>query len=168
MKQLFSAIFLTAALPCAAESQLPSPYPCIVEQGFLYEQAAFPSCHATTVVQLPTGEMMAAYFGGTYEGHPDCCIWTSRYDAAKRCWTSPTLLADGIYTAATRQAFDYDADFESKNKLKLGSTYQATIKLARNVDFHRKYFKLISIAWELMGEKTHDFFKNSERRNSFA
>ncbi len=113
MKQLFSAIFLTAALPSAAESQPPSPYPCIVEQGFLYEQAAFPSCHATTVVQLPTGEMMAAYFGGTYEGHPDCCIWTSRYDAAKRCWTSPTLLADGIYTAATRQAFDYDADFES-------------------------------------------------------
>ena len=56
----------------------------------------------------------------------------------------------------------YDADFESKNKLKLGSTYQATIKLARNVDFHRKYFKLISIAWELMGEKTHDFFKNSD------
>lgn len=113
MRQLFSAVLLAISLPIAAEKHAPSPYPCVVEQGFIYEETAFPSCHATTVVQLSTGEMMAAFFGGTYEGHPDCCIWTSKYDDSTQQWTEPTLLADGIYTAATRKAFDYDADFES-------------------------------------------------------
>lgn len=113
MKKTLTALFLAISLPSPAEGLRLSPYPCVVEQGFLYEEAAFPSCHATTVVQLPTGEMMAAFFGGTYEGHPDCCIWTSRYNASSKRWSAPSLLADGIYTAATRRAFDYDADFES-------------------------------------------------------
>ena len=56
----------------------------------------------------------------------------------------------------------YDEDLDDKNKLKLGKSYWATIKLARNIDFHRKYFKLISVAWELLGEKTHQFFKTKE------
>ena len=82
MKKTLTALFLAISLPSPAEGLRLSPYPCVVEQGFLYEEAAFPSCHATTVVQLPTGEMMAAFFGGTYEGHPDGCIWTSRYNAS--------------------------------------------------------------------------------------
>ena len=56
----------------------------------------------------------------------------------------------------------YDEDLDNKNKLKLGKSYWATIKLARNIDFHRKYFKLISVAWELLGEKTHQFFKTKD------
>lgn len=56
----------------------------------------------------------------------------------------------------------YDEDLDNKNKLKLGKSYWATIKLARNIDFHRKYFKLISVAWELLGEKTHKFFKTKD------
>lgn len=56
----------------------------------------------------------------------------------------------------------YDDDFEEKRKLKLGKVYEANIKQARNFEFHKKYFKLINIAWELLGEKTHNFFKNSE------
>ena len=56
----------------------------------------------------------------------------------------------------------YDNDFEEKNKLKLGKVYKANITLARNYEFHKKYFKLISVAWELLGEKTHNFFKTSD------
>ena len=56
----------------------------------------------------------------------------------------------------------YDDDFEGKRKLKLGKVYEANIKQARNFEFHKKYFKLINIAWELLGDKTHNFFKSSE------
>lgn len=56
----------------------------------------------------------------------------------------------------------YDADFEEKKKLRLGETYSAEIKLARNIDFHRKYFKLINLAWEYQNEKRQAHFKTVE------
>lgn len=56
----------------------------------------------------------------------------------------------------------YDDDFLEKRKLKLGEVYTAEIKLMRNVDFHRKYFKLIAIAWEYSTEKQQAFIKTKE------
>lgn len=56
----------------------------------------------------------------------------------------------------------YDEDYDNKRKLKLGKVYQADIKGCRNYEFHKKYFKLISVAWELLGEKTHKFFRTKE------
>ena len=54
----------------------------------------------------------------------------------------------------------YDADYEEKKKLKIGSIYEVTIRLSRNIDFHRKYFALIQCAWEYQNERTVDHFKN--------
>ena len=56
----------------------------------------------------------------------------------------------------------YDDDFDKKRKLKLGKVYQVQIKGYRNYEFHKKYCKLIGVAWELLGERTHEFFKNRE------
>jgi hypothetical protein len=55
-----------------------------------------------------------------------------------------------------------DDDYEQKQKLKLGHTYAAEIKVARNIDFHRKYFALISYAWEFLNEKETATFKTRE------
>lgn len=55
----------------------------------------------------------------------------------------------------------YDEDYEKKKSLKLGEAYVASIKTFRNLEFHRKYFTLINITWELLGEKAHLFFKNN-------
>ncbi|HVJ83741.1 MAG TPA: sialidase family protein [Planctomycetia bacterium] len=49
-----------------------------VRKEFLYEQAPFPSCHASTVVALGPDELLAAYFAGKDEGAPDVAIWLSR------------------------------------------------------------------------------------------
>lgn len=46
----------------------------------------------------------------------------------------------------------YDADFDEKRKLRIGEAYMAEIKKVRNLQFHRKYFALISTAWEYQGE----------------
>lgn len=37
---------------------------------------------------------MAAWFGGTKEKNPDCCIWVSR--KTKTGWTEPQMVADGV------------------------------------------------------------------------
>ena len=56
----------------------------------------------------------------------------------------------------------YPDDYEERRKLKLGEVYTAEIKLMRNVDFHRKYFKLISLAWEYLNEKQQAFIKTKD------
>ena len=51
----------------------------------------FASCHASTLVALPNGELLAAWFGGTAEGAPDVAIWLSRY--ANGTWSPPQEIA---------------------------------------------------------------------------
>ena len=65
----------------------------IVEEQFIYDSASFPSCHASTIAETPNG-LIAAWFGGTYERHPDVCIYTSHLVNGQ--WTPPAEVADGI------------------------------------------------------------------------
>lgn len=55
----------------------------------------------------------------------------------------------------------YDSDYDEKKKLKIGNVYEATIKLSRNISFHRKYFQLINIAWEYQNESVIEHFHNN-------
>jgi predicted neuraminidase len=48
--------------------------PAIVKSEFIYDTGPYPSIHATTIVETPTG-LVAAWFGGTHEKNPDVCIW---------------------------------------------------------------------------------------------
>ena len=52
--------------------------------------APFPSCHASTIVTLKNGDLMAAWFGGTAERAPDVAIWGSRRVNGK--WSAPVEL----------------------------------------------------------------------------
>ncbi|MBS1660542.1 MAG: exo-alpha-sialidase [Bacteroidetes bacterium] len=70
---------------------------------FLYDTASFPECHAATIVETPKG-LVAAYFGGTRERHPDVCIWVSRKDAGSKNWTAPLNVANGIQNDTLRYA----------------------------------------------------------------
>jgi len=42
----------------------------------------------------------------------------------------------------------YGSDLDTKKKLKIGETYEATIVKPRNVAFHRKFFALINMVYE--------------------
>ena len=71
----------------------------ITSAGFIYEEAPFPSAHASTIVETPEG-MVAAWFGGTAEKDPDVGIWFSRHlDGA---WTSPVEVANGVQSEDLR------------------------------------------------------------------
>ena len=64
-----------------------------VSEGFIYEKAPFPQCHASTIVETPRG-LVSAWFGGTKEKNPDVGIWSSYNDGAG--WSSPREWANGI------------------------------------------------------------------------
>ena len=55
-----------------------------------------------------------------------------------------------------------DDSYESSKKLKMGSIYQADVKLSRNYQFHKKYFSLIRCAWEYLSEAQQNFFGSPE------
>jgi predicted neuraminidase len=59
----------------------------------IYEEAPFPSCHASTIEETTSG-VIAAWFGGTDEGEPDVGIWASRHENGK--WTAPVEVANGV------------------------------------------------------------------------
>lgn len=71
----------------------------ILHRGFVYEAAEFPSCHASTLLEVPDG-MLVAFFGGTHERHPDVCIYTARWDGNQ--WTPPQEVANGIQPDGSR------------------------------------------------------------------
>lgn len=65
----------------------------MLQQEFIFEEAAFPSCHASTLVETAPGALAAAWFGGQREGAPDVSIWLSRREAGR--WTPPEKVASG-------------------------------------------------------------------------
>lgn len=91
MNRLFqttlTALFLAAAALPAAET------PGLVLSEFIYENAPFPSCHASTIAETKDG-LIASWFGGTAERNPDVCIYVSRHEAGK--WTPPVAVANGL------------------------------------------------------------------------
>ena len=62
----------------------------------------------------------------------------------------------------------YDKDYEEKKKLVIGKDYQAEIKLARNILFHRKYFGMLDAAWSLLRENQRVFFGGATYGETFG
>jgi predicted neuraminidase len=81
---IFSVAALLHGSPCRAAVA--------VVQEFIYEQAPFPECHASTIVETPQG-LVAAWFGGLREGDPSVGIWLSRRDG--NAWSAPVEVANG-------------------------------------------------------------------------
>lgn len=68
--------------------------PKIISTEFIFEEAPFKACHASTLVEMPNKKIMAAWFGGSYEGHKDVRIWAAIKTNGK--WSKPTAIATGI------------------------------------------------------------------------
>lgn len=68
-------------------------------EEFIYKNAAFPQCHASTISETDEG-LIAAWFGGTHEKHPDVSIYTSININGE--WSAPQCVADGVVNYAHR------------------------------------------------------------------
>jgi predicted neuraminidase len=65
----------------------------VLSREFVYDQAPFPSCHCSTIVETKEG-IVASWFGGTDEGKDDVCIYVARHDG--NAWSVPVKVADGV------------------------------------------------------------------------
>lgn len=66
----------------------------LVLSEFIFKEASFRSCHASTLTETKDG-LLVAWFGGTDEGKKDVEIWTSRL--ADSGWSAPVSVANGIF-----------------------------------------------------------------------
>lgn len=82
--------------PCAqaAEAALG-----LVKSEYIYDTGPYPSIHATTIVETPTG-LVCAWFGGTAEKNPDVAIWVSRL--VDDHWTEGVEAANGLQPGGSR------------------------------------------------------------------
>ena len=99
MKRQALIVILMVLASCTGGKELGKVSAEIISSGFIYERAEFPSCHASTVVETPAG-LLAAWFGGSYESHPDVSIYCSAYDGSS--WSAPALAADGVQSDSLR------------------------------------------------------------------
>ncbi|GAB3768115.1 exo-alpha-sialidase [Spirosoma horti] len=67
--------------------------PAILRSELIYEQPPTPECHASTIAETPNG-LVAAWFGGEYERHPNVGIWVS--SRTDKNWSTPVEVATGV------------------------------------------------------------------------
>jgi len=63
-----------------------------VKEYIYTEDREFQSGHASTLVKLPGGDILAAWFGGSWEKAPDVAIWMAR--RTNSGWQKPYIIAD--------------------------------------------------------------------------
>lgn len=88
IKQLFKVqtyIFILAF------SFLETAHPAIIKEEFIFNDAPFASCHASTLTQTNRGKLLCAWFGGSEEGASDVAIWFSA--DIESAWSFPVKIA---------------------------------------------------------------------------
>ena len=65
------------------------------EKEFIFRKnEKAPSCHASTVLPLDNGHVLAAWFGGAREGDKGVEIWISERDENNN-WSAPRSISEG-------------------------------------------------------------------------
>ena len=89
-------MFLLACAATAAETRDPA----VVASAFINENAPYPQCHASTIVEVEPGKLVAAWFGGTRERAPDVGIWVARQENGQ--WLDAIEVANGVQPDSSR------------------------------------------------------------------
>lgn len=97
---------MNSFLPCiclllSSPAVRATPHPAIISAGLINENASYPECHASTIVETSQGKFVAAWFGGTKERNPDVCIYTARFEDGR--WAPGLEVANGLQQDGPRQ-----------------------------------------------------------------
>lgn len=85
---------LAAALAIPFSATAAEGQPGLIHREFLYEPGSHPECHASTIA-LSQGGLVAAWFGGVEEGHPEVKIYVSR--RGEDGWSPAVAVAEGVH-----------------------------------------------------------------------
>lgn len=66
----------------------------IIHNEYIDTIPVTPSCHASTIIEIPDG-LMTAWFGGEHESHPKVGIYMSKFKEGN--WTKAVEIANGKY-----------------------------------------------------------------------
>jgi len=69
-----------------------------------------------------------------------------------------------VVNTATGLVPETDSDAELKRRMKIGATYEVTVKEVRNPKFHRLFFALLNCSWEFLTEEQQRFFHDSKEK----
>ena len=94
-KRTYLFMFLTALLNIGFAQKAT-----LIHSENIIQSPPFKECHASTIVELSKGKMMASWFGGTQESNPDVTIWISTLENGH--WSTPLSIADGIINDTLR------------------------------------------------------------------
>ncbi|GLR17575.1 sialidase family protein [Portibacter lacus] len=83
-------LWILFCVSCNSSSKLPEVKS--ISHTFLFNEKVTDNCHAATVVETQPDELMAAWFGGSYEGAKDVGIYSSTYNGS--LWTAPINLIE--------------------------------------------------------------------------
>ena len=72
----------------------------LADSGFVFAEAPFKSCHASTILPLGKDHQLAAWFAGPHEGHKEVSIYTSRFQNGQ--WSVPEMVATGVVSDSLR------------------------------------------------------------------
>jgi predicted neuraminidase len=64
-----------------------------IERMAFVSNRRYPSCHASTITELPNGDLLAAWYAGAYEKARDVAILCSRLPKGSSEWTEAEVLA---------------------------------------------------------------------------
>ena len=71
---------------------LEATHPSLIKEEFIFTDAPFASCHASTLTQTHSGAILCAWFAGSEEGANDVAIWFSACEESK--WSLPKKIAE--------------------------------------------------------------------------
>jgi len=83
---LLSCIFVSCLLAVKAQTTVS-----LIKQEFIMQHPPVPAAHASTITELPGGQLVASWFGGSRESAPDVSIYTSVFSKGK--WSAPAVAA---------------------------------------------------------------------------
>lgn len=103
MRNIFCSYFpllMSSMLLFSCKDSTKTPTIKVLKKELIVTSPSFASCHASSLVALPGNRILATWFAGTHESHPDVSIQTSRLE--KGVWSSPVTVADGIINDSLR------------------------------------------------------------------
>ncbi|GGE65904.1 putative neuraminidase [Pedobacter psychrotolerans] len=108
LKYIFIVLGLISTAASAQKIQ-------IIDSAAIFNQAPFAACHASTLVELNNGKIMAAWFGGKHEGDSHVEIWSSTKTGKN--WSKPVPVANGKMNDSSSLACWNPVLFQSKSGL---------------------------------------------------
>lgn len=90
----FAAPELIAAIRAGDRAVSPDAAP-FFTQSWITPEGHAPSVHSSTICLLPSGDLFAAWYGGTREGAADVALFASRLTPGKNStWAAPARIVD--------------------------------------------------------------------------